>query len=761
MNSLSLITEKLKTINQRNVSDWKPEILNIGKPSDLERFNDILDRHSPIVTDEIYGQIEELVKCLRPKDKLKGQALEQAIKNHLNGAVLEEYGNWIYYSWSNRLVHALGKEEFIAVRTNRNHYKISPAEQKILASKKVGLIGLSVGQSVALTMAMERGFGELRIADFDDLELTNLNRIRTGIHNLGLSKVISVAREIMEIDPYLKLKCFTDGITDGNMHEFLTGDGKLDLLIDECDGLDIKVICRTKAREMKIPVVMEASDRGMVDVERFDLDPNRPLLHGLIGDLNVEKLKTLETNEDKMPYMLDIVGLDTISTRAKASMLEIGETISTWPQLASAVTLGGGITADVVRRIFLNEFTDSGRYYMDVESIIGDKPKSSKEQTERNGSSSIPTPDFGPKIKARSKTQIAPETVNIIAKAACHAPSGGNLQPWRWKHRDSAMQLYHDTGLSSSFLDENYIASYLALGASLENAVLSAKLQGYKPEIKLFPNREDQRVIAEIELHNEFEVNQTDKLLAEHLFERETNRNIETTEPLISEHKDLLCNIAKENGSELLLIEDEEQKKELGALIAFAERFRILHPIGHKNFVDEMRWTAEDAESTRDGIDIETCALKVDELAGFKLARHPDVIDKLKEWEGGTAFEKLSRKSTSHASALGIITREHFGDIDFLKAGRDMERVWIGANAVGLGFQPQSPLTLILQRLEHHSGLNEEQYAELSNAQKRLDAFLKPLTSKNPIFIFRLFYKKNPVKKSLRRELSKHFQEEI
>lgn len=758
MNSLPLITEKLNKVHRRNLSDWKPEILDINVPDHLDRFNYIIDHHYPIVTDEIYGQIEELVKCLRPKDKLKGDALERAIEEHLNGASLETYGNWVYYSWSNRLVHALGREEFIAVRTNRNHYKISPHEQEILASKKVGLIGLSVGQSVALTMAMERGFGELRIADFDDLELTNLNRIRTGIHNLGLSKVISVAREIMEIDPYLELKCFTEGITDGNMNAFLTEGGKLDLLIDECDGLDVKVICRTKAREMKIPVVMEASDRGMVDVERFDLEPNRPLLHGLIGDLNVEKLKTLETNEDKMPYMLDIVGLDTISTRAKASMLEIGETISTWPQLASAVTLGGGITADVVRRIFLNEFTDSGRYYMDVESIIGDKPKSTQEEAHKNGSSSITSPDFGPQLNGQESVEISTEAVNLIAKAACHAPSGGNLQPWRWTHKNGVMQLYHDTALTSSFLDENYIASYLALGASLENAVLSSKEQGLSPEVRIFPNRVDQRVIAQIELKKGHEINQSDQLLAAHLFERETNRNIDTSVPLRGEHTALLREIAKENGSELLLIEDEGQKKELGALIAFAERFRILHPIGHKNFVEEMRWTAEEAEATRDGIDIETCALKVDELAGFKLARHPEVIEKLKKWKGGTAFEKLSRKSTSHASALGIITRENFGKKEFLQAGRDMERVWIGANAVGIGFQPQSPLTLILQRLEKHSGLNKEQAAELGNAQERLDALLTPLTSKKPIFIFRLFYKKSPVKKSLRRELSKHFQ---
>ena len=149
-----------------------------------------------------------------------------------------------------------------------------------------------------------------------------------GVTTSSIAKLLQLADQkvsCIKIDPYLNLKCFTEGVTEENMAQFFMEDGKLDLLIDECDGLEIKVLCRHMARALKIPVVMEASDRGMVDVERFDLEPERPLLHGMIGDLNPEKLKTLKSNEDKIPYMLAIVGLETISTRAKASMIEIGE----------------------------------------------------------------------------------------------------------------------------------------------------------------------------------------------------------------------------------------------------------------------------------------------------------------------------------------------------------------------------------------------------------------------------------------------------
>ncbi|HRF79656.1 MAG TPA: hypothetical protein PL070_06180, partial [Flavobacteriales bacterium] len=91
------------------------------------------------------------------------------------------YGVWVFYPWADRLVHLLDEPEFALVRTDRNRNKITREEQAELATKKVGVIGLSVGQSVSLTLALERSFGEIRLADFDTLELSNLNRIRSGV----------------------------------------------------------------------------------------------------------------------------------------------------------------------------------------------------------------------------------------------------------------------------------------------------------------------------------------------------------------------------------------------------------------------------------------------------------------------------------------------------------------------------------------------------------------------------------------------------
>ncbi len=352
---------------------FEPEFFRISNSGDASNLEKLLVGQPHIqVFDALQGQLEELLKSHNPSRKFSQEELQAAITAHLGSTPAGQYGVWVHYPWSGRLVHILDEKEFVFLRTSRNQYKITPEERDLLATKKIGVVGLSVGQSVSVTMAMERLFGEIRLADFDVLELTNLNRIRTGIHNLNLPKAVSVAREIKEIDPFLKVVCFTDGLTEENMDGFFMDGGKLDLLVEECDSIDIKILSRYKARELQVPVIMEASDRGLLDVERFDLEPDRPILHGLVEGLDPQKLKTLKTSAEKLPYMLPIVGFDNISARLKASVPEIGKTITTWPQLASAVTFGGGLTADVSRRILLGHYHRSGRYYVDLEQLVSD-----------------------------------------------------------------------------------------------------------------------------------------------------------------------------------------------------------------------------------------------------------------------------------------------------------------------------------------------------------------------------------------------------
>lgn len=352
-------------------NEYRPVFYRLSDPNDEFSFLSLLNSNPQIkIYDQIQGQLEELVKSLNPQKSFSKEELSLEAKKHVGSLPDEKYGVWVYYKWSNKLVHVLDEKEFIAVRTNRNQNKITTEEEQVLSGKRIGVIGLSVGQSVAVTIAMERICGELRIADFDVLELSNLNRIRAGVHDLGLRKTVVVAREIAEIDPFLKVTCYSEGITEENIDAFLTENGKLDVLVDECDGLNIKILCRQRAKQYNMPVVMDTSDRGMVDIERFDLEPERPILHGLIDHLDIGKLKEAKTNQEKLPFVAAMIGIDSISKRLKESLTEVGKTITTWPQLASSVVLGGAVVCDICRKILLNQLSVSGRFYVDTDEII-------------------------------------------------------------------------------------------------------------------------------------------------------------------------------------------------------------------------------------------------------------------------------------------------------------------------------------------------------------------------------------------------------
>ena len=365
---MGMINMETKTI-EATEQKYKPQFYYLNQKQDQADFIELQSSAHIQIYDELEGQLSELIKSLNPSEKINPSEYPERLRKHLNGQPISEYGVWVYYPWSHKLVHLLDKDEFIEVRTNRNRNKITREEQAELKTKSIGIIGLSVGQSIALTMAMERTCGELRLADFDTAELSNLNRLRTGVHNLGLKKTIIAAREIAEIDPFISVKIYNEGLSEENMDDFFLYGGKLDLLVEVCDGLDIKVKSRLKARELQIPVVMDTNDRGMLDIERFDLESDRPILHGLLGPVNPEEIAGL-SNEDKMHLIMRIISSETISERLKKSIPELGKTLNSLPQLASSVVLGGAISTDAARRILLNQFTSSGRFYVDTEEII-------------------------------------------------------------------------------------------------------------------------------------------------------------------------------------------------------------------------------------------------------------------------------------------------------------------------------------------------------------------------------------------------------
>lgn len=335
------------------------------------------------IYDTLDEQLTELIVSREPSRRYDEDELCAKKTDQLAGLDAWAYGSWVWYPWSGRLAHVLPREEFRLVRTDRNRQKIQRPDQRRLLAHRIGVVGLSVGNSAAVTLALEGIAGAYRLADFDDCSLSNLNRLRAGVHELGVNKAVICARQMYEIDPYLEIEIYPSGLTDDNMVAFFDGnDAPIDLLVEECDTPYVKVAAREQARARGIPVVMDCNDRGMLDVERFDLEPNRPLLHSRIGNIESGRLRNL-SSQAKADLVLKMIDAERISPELAAAFPEIGRTLSAWPQLASAVALGGAMVADACRRILLRAPCESGRFYVDFDELLAPDHNTAPAASER------------------------------------------------------------------------------------------------------------------------------------------------------------------------------------------------------------------------------------------------------------------------------------------------------------------------------------------------------------------------------------------
>jgi hypothetical protein len=595
------------------------------------------------------------------------------------------------------------------------------------------------------------------------LELSNLNRIRSGVHNLGIPKVVITAREIAEMDPFLKVVCFFNGLNEENMDSFFTDNGKLDLLVDECDGLDIKLLARFKARELRIPVIMDTSDRGMLDVERYDLEPNRPLLHGTIENVDPQNIKNLST-EDKIPVMLQMLGVENISLRAKVSMIEVEQTINTWPQLASSVALGGAVGADVSRRILLDQYHDSGRYYIDLEELIADKENHSEDKpvTRLNPFKPLTIEDLK-KISSRVLPASMPddiepdkESISSMVAAAATAPSTGNDQPWKWYYKNGTLFLFHDEFRSHSFGDFQKTASFITFGAAYENLYVHALSLGIEPYYSFFPDSSTEKLVASIRFRklNPNPLSELLKPLDKAIFKRHTNRVMAPKAEISDDIYKRLAILAESvPGAKVRFITEENDMRSMARIIGACDRMRLLHPEGHYDFVHrEMRWTPEDAEKTLTGIDIRTLELGNSLMAAMGVIKSEKVINAVKQFGGGNALGMLAMRTVSTASALCMISIPGYELKNFFEGGRSMERFWLEATNLNLAIHPVISPLYLFSRILHGNGegLDEKNIKELQYLREAFNKIAGTGKNDAEVFLTKIAIAKEPVLKAHR-----------
>lgn len=639
-------------------------------------------------------QADPGMECI---DRLDAQLANLAGLRPTPGAdLLAEPSRWAYYPWRRAVVAVLGPRGYRAVRLDRNRNNITRAEQDRLGALRIGVAGLSVGHVIAHTLAAQGLCGGLRLADFDHLELSNLNRVPATVFDLGVNKACVAARRVAELDPYLAVEVFDAGLTVDTVDAFLDG---LDIVIEECDSLDMKALLREGARARRIPVLMATSDRGLVDVERFDQEPERPILHGLLGDLDIGLLPGM-SSRDKVPHILRHLEAERLSPRAAASLLEIDRTLSTWPQMASDVVLGASALAEGVRRIGLGEQLRSGRTRIDIAGALD----------------RLDEPDMVRHDRAPADPHDPPElpgVAGIVAAAALRAPSGGNVQPWCVRARPTEITI-DVAAQHTSTMDVGFRGSAVAVGAALLNARIAAAAHHVLGPVSLTDHVNGTPLRAALAL-----ADGTDTGLAalyQPMLERETNRHHGSPRPIDAATADALHAAARREGAQLYLLDGRGDIDDAATLLAASDRTRYLTPQLHQEMVSELRWPGDAEPDT--GIDVRSLELDAGELAMLDILRRTDVMTHLAQWNAGSALSEDTRDRISASSALATITVPGCALRDYARGGAAAELVWIIAQQRGLSVQPVSPVFLYARNRTEFDELSPQFVDELIRLQR-------------------------------------------
>lgn len=369
-------TDKLKPSAVGDSPPPKPQFFDLSKSGGQATLSQLLERnpHTKII-DTYETQLQELFILdnpwlnLNPPQKAKEFARHR--DQHYGKGEPWTVGKWVYLPWRHSLLHLLDDAGFQQVRTGRNRNLITKEEQTKYYHSTVAIAGLSVGNSCALSIVLTGGGKHLKLADPDTLELTNLNRIRGSIAELTEPKVYMSARQIYELDPYADLTLYTDGVTPENLGEFCAG---ADVIIDEIDNLEMKIRLRQQAKKNKTPLVMatDNGDSGVLDIERYDLDKNITPFHGRAGDNIAQRVIGKKLPLPAIGQIIggEILGYDIAEERTVRSLLEIGKSIPTWPQLGSAATINGVLVAVAVRKIITGQPLITDRANASVPALI-------------------------------------------------------------------------------------------------------------------------------------------------------------------------------------------------------------------------------------------------------------------------------------------------------------------------------------------------------------------------------------------------------
>lgn len=173
-----------------------------------------------------------------------------------------------------------------------------------LKNSNVLIFGVGGVGSFAAEAIARAGVGKMTIVDFDDVDITNINRQLPALHStVGKDKVDVMKERILDINPDIYIKAIKSMYTAENSDELLSGD--YDYVVDAIDMVSSKIHLIESCVKKNLTIIssmgmgnkLDPTKIVVTDIHKTQMCPLAKVVRKELRDRKIKKLKVVYSTE--------------------------------------------------------------------------------------------------------------------------------------------------------------------------------------------------------------------------------------------------------------------------------------------------------------------------------------------------------------------------------------------------------------------------------------------------------------------------------
>ncbi|WP_447977149.1 hypothetical protein [Candidatus Nitrospira bockiana] len=296
-------------------------------------------------------------------------------------------------------------------------------------------------------------------------------------------------------------------------------------------------------------------------------------------------------------------------------------------------------------------------------------------------------------------TRMSPFQYRVL-EAAVRAPSGDNCQPWSFCFEDAqTLRVAIVPERAASFFDHAHAATYLSVGTVVENVRVAAACEHMEMDVTY--GRDPTAACRLVFRPDPHVIPERNRLSA--LFRRTVNRHPFVPRPVPPGVLRALLGDPVP-GTSVELITTRPAIAGWARVIELADRIRYSHPVIHEELFATIRWTPEEADRLRTGLEVDRLGLGPLARPLLRSLRPWPRVKRWSRWGLITALAKQSHWLARACGALVLVAGPGKTPADWIRVGEQVQRLWIAAEEAGWHTHPM-PVCLYLDHRYRLEGL--------------------------------------------------------